>query len=45
MKLVKLFPMYMETHKLSPQELSDLMANITNFVLLSGEADVKKKFI
>ena len=41
LKLVKLFPLYLETSLLVPTEIRDLMANISNFVLLSGEDDVK----
>ena len=45
MKLVKMFPLYLESSQLTPTEIRDLMSNITNFVLLSGEDDVKEKFM
>jgi len=41
MKLVKSFPIYLESYRLTPIEIRDLMTNITNFVLLSGEDSVK----
>ena len=45
MKLIKLFPIYIESKYLAPDEIRDLITNITNFVLLSDDDEVKRKFV
>ena len=45
MKLIKLFPIYIESKYLTPEEIRDLITNITNFVLLSDDDEVKRKFV
>lgn len=45
MKLIKMFPLYIESDYFKPTEIRDLMTNITNFVLLSGEDKLKENFV
>ena len=45
LKVIELFPLYIESDKLEPNDLRDLLVDLSTFILFDIEDEVKAEFL